>query len=225
MTREELVDGSFDSTVQIANQINSELKSYAAISNLFYLDDSLNAALLDYRDGRITATQVRPLIYDISNHYNTGMSGRSFSVLVVAEDGTSFGNALFGSQNFHLNLSQRDWYSTLFATTQTRQLWVKDSYLDSLFSTNGYPNIYLVRKLHDRQDWSDAGTLILMISELEIERIYSNYVSNQQSLFILGRDMQIVSSIDNLQVRSFPEDVQPQLLSYSGRSAQLGWSR
>lgn len=76
MTREELVDGSFDSTVQIANQINSELKSYAAISNLFYLDDSLNAALLDYRDGRITATQVRPLIYDISNHYNTGMSGR-----------------------------------------------------------------------------------------------------------------------------------------------------
>ena len=31
MTREELVDGSFDSTVQIANQINSELKSYAAI--------------------------------------------------------------------------------------------------------------------------------------------------------------------------------------------------
>ena len=222
MTREELVDGSFDSTVQIANQINSELKSYAAISNLFYLDDSLNAALLDYRDGRITATQVRPLIYDISNHYNTGMSGRSFSVLVVAEDGTSFGNALFGSQNFHLNLSQRDWYSTLFATTQTRQLWVKDSYLDSLFSTNGYPNIYLVRKLHDRQDWSDAGTLILMISELEIERIYSNYVSNQQSLFILGRDMQIVSSIDNLQVRSFPEDVQPQLLSYSGSFCPAG---
>ena len=208
--------------VQIANQINSELKSYAAISNLFYLDDSLNAALLDYRDGRITATQVRPLIYDISNHYNTGMSGRSFSVLVVAEDGTSFGNALFGSPNFHLNLSQRDWYSTLFATTQTRQLWVKDSYLDSLFSTNGYPNIYLVRKLHDRQDWSDAGTLILMISELEIERIYSNYVSNQQSLFILGRDMQIVSSIDNLQVRSFPEDVQPQLLSYSGSFCPAG---
>lgn len=140
----------------------------------------------------------------------------------MAEDGTSFGNALFGSQNFHLNLSQRDWYSTLFATTQTRQLWVKDSYLVRCSSTNGYPNIYLVRKLHDRQDWSDAGTLILMISELEIERIYSNYVSNQQSLFILGRDMQIVSSIDNLQVRSFPEDVQPQLLSYSGSFCPAG---
>lgn len=222
MTREELVDSSFDSTVQIANQINSELKSYAAISNLFYLDDSLNAALLDYRDGRITAAQARPLIYDISNRYNAGMSGRSFSVLVVAEDGTSFGNALFGSQNFHLDLSQRDWYSMLFSTTQTRQLWVKDSYLDSLFSANGYPNIYLVRKLHDRQDWSDAGTLILMISELEIERIYSSYVSDQQSLFILGRDMQTVSSIDNLQVRSFPEDVQTQLLSYSGSFSPAG---
>ena len=105
---------------------------------------------------------------------------------------------------------------------RVRQLWVKDSYLDSLFSANGYPNIYLVRKLHDRQDWSDAGTLILMISELEIERIYSSYVSDQQSLFILGRDMQTVSSIDNLQVRSFPEDVQTQLLSYSGSFSPAG---
>ena len=43
MTREELVDSSFDSTVQIANQINSELKSYAARIGLDYVtnDDSM----------------------------------------------------------------------------------------------------------------------------------------------------------------------------------------
>lgn len=166
MTRQELTDSSYDSAVQIASQINSELKSYASISNLFYLDDTLNEILLDYRDGRMTAEEARPLIYEVSNRYNAGVAaGRAFSVLVTAEDGTAFGSAIFGNQNFHIDLSSRDWYSALFSTTQTRQLWVQDPSLDELFSFNGYPNIYLVRKLHDRQDWSAIGTLILIISE------------------------------------------------------------
>ena len=216
MTRSELVDTSYESTTQIASQINSELKSYAAVSNLFYLDESLNNALIDYRDGQRTAQETQPLIYEISSRYNAGMPSRPFSVLVVAEDGTAFGNALFGDQAFSLALEEHDWYQDLFSTTQTRQLWVMDSQLDAVFSNNGYPNIYLVRKLHDRDDWSDLGTLILMISELEIERLYSNYVSDQQSLFILDRDLQVISSTDNLSVRAFPEEVQTRLLSYSG---------
>ena len=223
MTRQELADSSYDSAVQIASQINSELKSYASISNLFYLDDTLNEILLDYRDGRMTAEEARPLIYEVSNRYNAGVAaGRAFSVLVTAEDGTAFGSAIFGNQNFHIDLSSRDWYSALFSTTQTRQLWVQDPSLDELFSFNGYPNIYLVRKLHDRQDWSAIGTLILIISELEVERIYSNYVSDQQSLFILTRDLQVVSHIDNLGISSFSQDIQDRLLSYSGSFVPAG---
>lgn len=224
MTRRELVEASYDSTVQIADQIDSELKSYAAISNLFYLDDALNGALQDYRDGLLTAREVQPLIYEISNRYNAGMSGRLFSVLVVAEDGTSFGNAIFGEETLQLPLAERSWYDTLLTTSQTRRLWVKDAYLDAFFSRNGYPNIYLIRKFYDRQNWSETGTLILVISELEIERIYSSYVSDQQSVFILDQNMQCVSSVDNLQVASFQKEIQTQLLSYSGRfsPAEMG---
>lgn len=216
MTRKELVEQSYDSTIQMADQINSELKSYLSISNLFYLDDSLSIILQDYQSGLLTAAEAREPLYDISNRYNAGMSNRAFSVLVAAEDGTLFGNTFFGKKAASLSLEDRDWYHVLLSSTQTRQLWVRDPYLDSLFSSNGYSNIYLVRKLHNHQDWSNIGTLILIISELEIEQVYSSYVSNQQSLFILDRDMQVISSMDNLSVQASLEDFQSQLLSYSG---------
>ena len=216
ITRDEIVSASYDATVQLADQINSELKSYNSISNLFYLDESLNGALSEYRDGQLTEAVAQPLIRDISDRYNAGMSTRSFSVLVVAEDGTAFGNALFGEDPCRLVLSERSWYQSLFSTTQTRQLWVQDSYLDAHFSANGYPNLYLVRKLHDREDWSNLGTLVLIVSELEIEHIYSSYVSDQQSLFILNRDLQLISSMNNLALGPFSQDTQDQLLGYSG---------
>lgn len=216
ITRDEIVSTSYDATVQLADQINSELKSYNSISNLFYLDESLTRVLSQYRDGQLTAEAAQPLIRDISDRYNAGMSTRSFSVLVVAEDGTAFGNALFGEDLCQLTLPRRDWYQSLFSTTQTRQLWVQDSYLDARFSVNGYPNLYLVRKIHDREDWSNLGTLVLIVSELEIEHIYSSYVSDQQSLFILDRDLQLISSMNNLALGPFSQDTQDQLFGYSG---------
>lgn len=217
ITRDEMVSSAYDATVQLADQINSELKSYSSISNLFYLDSTLASTLLDYRDGVLTAEDAYPLIREISDRYNAGISNRSFSVLVVANDGTAFGNALFGEDFCHLALSQRSWYQSLLSTAQTRQTWIQDSYLDGYFSINGYPNLYLVRKLHNRQDWSELGTLILIVSELEITHIYSSYVSNQQSLFIFDRNLNLISSMDNLHLGPFSQNTQEQLLGYSGR--------
>ena len=107
ITRDEMVSSAYDATVQLADQINSELKSYSSISNLFYLDSTLASTLLDYRDGVLTAEDAYPLIREISDRYNAGISNRSFSVLVVANDGTAFGNALFGEDFCHLALSAK----------------------------------------------------------------------------------------------------------------------
>ena len=221
LSRQDEIRSSYESTVQLATRINSELKGYASVSNLFYLDTTLCRTLLDYREGLLPEEEAQTRLRDLSNRYNAGMTNRTFSTLIVAEDGTPFGNALFGEEESRLSLSGRDWYGGLFSS-QTRQLWVEDAYLDSLFSTSGYPNIYLVRKLHDRQDWSPVGTLILIVSQLEIERIYASYVSSLQSLYILDRDMQTVSRVDNLGLGDFPEEAFPMLLSYSGAIAETG---
>lgn len=222
LTQQQLVQNAYESSIQIASQINSNLKSYTSVSNLFYLDDSLNQTLLDYREGRLNTRESQQLIRRVSSRYNAAISGGlGFSVLAVAEDGTAFGNALFTKEPFLIPLEERDWYQNLFAS-QTRQIWIKDAYLDSLFSTNGYDNIYLVRKLHNRRDWSSVGTLILIISELEIERLYSSYVSEQQSLFLLDQSMQTISSVDNLHIGSLPKDIQPRILNYSGTFTPAG---
>ena len=138
------------------------MKSYTSVSNLFYLDDALNQALLDYQEGRLTIQEGQQLIRRVSSRYNAATSGGlGFSVLTVAEDGTTFGNALITKEPFVLPLMERDWYQELFAT-QTRQLWIKDAYLDHFFSNNGYDNIYLVRKLHNRQNWRSNGFTAVM---------------------------------------------------------------
>lgn len=222
LTQQRLVQNAFESSVQIANQINSDLKSYTSVSNLFYLDDALNQALLDYQEGRLTIQEGQRLIRRVSSRYNAATSGGlGFSVLTVAEDGTTFGNALITKEPFVLPLMERDWYQELFAT-QTRQLWIKDAYLDHFFSNNGYDNIYLVRKLHNRQNWTCVGTLLLIISELEIERIYSSYVGKQQSLFLLDQSMGTISSVDNLNIYALSEEIQSRILNYSGTFSPAG---
>ena len=215
ITRRELTGSAYDSTVQIANQVNSELRSYASVSNLFYLDDTLNQALLSYNAGQLSFQEAQQQFRIISDRYNAGVANRTFSVLIVAEDGTAFGNAVFADQHIRIPLDDHAWNDSL-SITQTRQLYVGDPALDRQFASNGYSNIYLVRRLHDHNSWQSIGTLILVISQLEIERIYSSYVTDTQSLFILDRNLNTVSSVDNLRLPDFPPQVRTQLLSYSG---------
>lgn len=211
----DLVSSSYQNTVQLATQINTELKSLSAISNLYYLDDDLCTLLESYESGATSAGDAQVRFHQIASQYNAGMSNRRFSVAIVTENGQVFGNSSFRSISQMLDLSSFSWFGEL-SSSQTKTLWLKDGTLDTLFSTNGYPNIYLIRKLHNRSDWSNIGTLILSLSSLELENMYSSYVSHDQSFFILDREKNLLSYTDHLGIRGQLAARLPAALSYSG---------
>jgi two-component system sensor histidine kinase YesM len=217
----DLVSSSYEKTVQLATQINTELKSLSAVSNLYYLDRDLNALLQTYQAGGVSADEMQRQCREIASRYNAGMSNRTFSVAIVTPDGRVFGNSSFRSVAQTLDLDSFGWYSEL-SDSQTKILWRKDAVLDSLFSTNGYPNIYLIRKLHNRSNWSQSGTLILSLSSLELESIYSRYISDEQSLFLLDREKQLLSWEDHLNLRGQLDRLAPWPLGYSGTNTPSG---
>lgn len=211
----DLVASSYQKTVQLATQINTELKSLSAISNLYYLDEDLCTLLENYQSGVISAGMAQAQFRQIASRYNAGMSNRSFSIAIVAENGQVFGNSSFRSISQTLDLPSFSWYNEL-SSSQTRSLWLKDNTLDTLFSTDGYPNIYLIRKLHNRSDWSNIGTLIISLSSLELENMYSSYISDDQSFFILDREKNLLSGTDHLDIRNQLNTRLPAALSFSG---------
>lgn len=201
--------------IQMADRLSLEFTQVKSVSNLFYLDKYLAAFL---NDNYSSFDKVAVEQYDMSsiaNKYNSVLNNTYFQVAIVATDGKIFGNPMFLKNMPYMDLEVQPWYSVI-KSNQFNIIWTSDPYLDVMFSSPGYPYIYVIRQLHDLETWERIGTLIIGISELEIKKMYSGYVSSTQSTYILDDKKSIISYIDNL---GLEQDVVQQfdnLENYSG---------
>ncbi len=185
--------------IQMAEKMSLEFSQIQSISNLFYLDSDLSNFLGDYNNSE---RKVAKNIHDIDHivtKYNSGVNNVYFQVAIVALDGKVMGNPMFLNKTPIIQLSEMPWFASI-RKTQTNIIWTKDSKLDTLFSSPGYPYVYVVRDLHNLSTGARIGTLIIGISENEIRKMYSSYVSDAQSTCILNENDEIVSQIDNQQL-------------------------
>lgn len=201
--------------VQMADRMSLELTQIVSISNLFYLDNDLSKFFKNYNS---SFTQLKDGDYDISsivNKYTAGVNNTNFQNAVVALDGKVFGNPLFLNKMPYLDLESQLWYSS-FKNNQTNIICISDPYLDRLFSSPNYPYVYIIRQLHNLETWERIGTLIMGISENQIQKKYSGYVSSTQSTYILDDNDNIISYIDNLDLGASPLKHADSFRNYSG---------
>ncbi len=182
--------------IQMAEKMSLEFSQIQSISNLFYLDSDLSNFLIDYNNSESSGVKNIHDIDRIVTKYNSGVNNVYFQVAIIALDGKVIGNPMFLNKMPTIDLNVMPWFSSI-KSTQTSIIWTGDPKLDILFSSPGYPYVYVVRNLHDLKTWNRTGTLIIGISENEIKKMYSAYVGDSQSTYILNGNDEIVSQIDN----------------------------
>jgi Predicted signal transduction protein with a C-terminal ATPase domain len=183
--------------VQMADRLSLEFTQVRSVSNLFYLDKNVSAFLKDYNSSSDDKAAQRHGADSMANKYNAALNNIYFQVALIARNGKVFGNPMFKNDIPYIFLEDKPWYSS-FKNNQSEIIWTSDSTLDNMFSSPGYPYVYVIRKLHDLDTWDTIGTLIMGISELEIKKMYSGYVSSTQSTYIMDGKHHIISYIDNL---------------------------
>lgn len=214
MIEEKTIDSVNREITQISDLMSNDFLNAKSITNLFYLDQELNNLLKSYNIGKIKDLEEYN-IDKLMSRYNAGLNRINFQSIVITNDGKIYGNAMFKDDKKRLHLDSAIWYENL-EKNPSNIYWIQDDTLDSLFTAPGYPYVYIVRKLHDRSSWNPIGTLVLGISENEIRKMYSGYVSETSSVFIIDEDNNIISSVDNLNLAIEPAITKDYLHQHSG---------
>jgi len=183
--------------IQMADRLSLQFTQVKSVSNLFYLDKYLASFLKEYyssfEKGKVEHNDAGSIV----NKYNAALNNTYFQVALVATDGKIFGNPMFLKNMTYLDLEIQPWYPSI-KSNQSNIIWTRDPYLDELFSSHGYPYMYIIRQLNDLETFNSTGILIIGISEIEIRKMYSGYVGSTQSTYIMDDKHHIISYIDNL---------------------------
>jgi len=220
---------------QMADRLSLEFTQVKSISNLYYLDDDIAAILAAIESSQAQRESLNPELQKILGKYNAGLNNIYYSIAIILPDNHVIGNAVHVDKNSIIDPASRPWNQSL-EMNQSKILFTLDSEMDKLFSSPGYPYVYLIRQLHDRSTWQKTGTLIIGLSEIDIRKMYSGYIQFDQSTFILDENFQLISSADNMEInplglRSFREIFSPAapgldlrfLQQYSATQAFIGW--
>jgi two-component system sensor histidine kinase YesM len=220
---------------QMADRLSLEFTQVKSISNLYYLDDDIAAILAAIESGQAQRESLNPELQKILGKYNAGLNNIYYSIAIILPDNHVIGNAVHVDKNSIFDPASRPWNESL-EMNQSKILFTLDSEMDKLFSSPGYPYVYLIRQLHDRSTWEKTGTLIIGLSEIDIRKMYSGYIQFDQSTFILDENFQLISFADNMDINplglhGFREifspiapDLDLQFLQqYSAAQAFKGW--
>lgn len=214
MIEDEVIRTTNKDIAQISDIMSNDFNHLKSITNLFYLDEDISKLLSDYKSGTIENIP-RDTMNKSMEKYNAGMSKIRFESLLITNDGKTFGSAKNQGSDLNFNLTDKNWYRAL-ERIPTNILWISDPDLDLIFSTPDYPYVYIIRKTHNRGTWESTGTLILGIPENEIRKMYSGYVTENQSIFILDNNNNLISLEDNLSLPNIQDITQEYIFKHSG---------
>ncbi len=207
-------DFAYNELVQISGLIDGELEQLVSISNLLYLDKELNEFIKEYNQN----PYIKPdsdRLNKILNKYNSGISNINFDSVIFTNRGEVFGDATLIHKADMINITEQGWYKKLL-DRPSYILWQKDEVLDNIFTTAGQDYIYLIRELQDRETWSKTGIMVLGISENELRKLYSGYVNDYSSIFILDSRNNLISGIANLNLNEIPGFIYNNMHNYTG---------
>lgn len=214
MIEEKIIDSVNRETIQTSDMISHDFLNIKSITNLFYLDEELNKILIDYNSGKIKNLEEFNF-NKIMSKYNSGINRINFQTIIITNDNKIYGNAMFKDKVNKINLESENWHRIL-EKSPANIYWIKSPILDTIFTTTDYPYVYIVRKIHDRSTWKPVGTLVLGISENEIRKMYSGYVSENNSVLIVDEKNNLVSNIDNLNLNMDTNIIKDYLHHHSG---------
>lgn len=214
MIEDEVIRTTNKEIAQISDIMSNDFNHLKSITNLFYLDEDINKMLIDYKNDTIDNIP-RDVMNKSMEKYTAGMSKIRFESLLVTNDGMTYGSAKNQNSQLNLNITYKSWYTAL-ERIPTNILWISDPDLDQIFSTPDYPYVYIIRKIHNRGTWESTGTLILGIPENEIRKMYSGYVTDNQSIFILDNDNNLISMENNLSLPNIQNTTQEYIFKHSG---------
>lgn len=207
-------DIAYNELMQITGLMDGEFEQLKSVSNLLYLDNELNNFIKEYNQNIHFNPNIEHLNH-ILGKYNAGISNVNFSSVIVTNRGQFLGDATLIHKADSLEITDKDWYQSLL-DKPSGILWLKDETLDKIFTTPGQNYIYLIRELQDRKTWDKTGILILGISENELRKLYSGYIDEYSSIYIIDEQNNLISNIDNLNFNKIPHMVFNYMYKYSG---------
>lgn len=207
-------DIAYNELMQITGLMDGEFEQLKSVSNLLYLDNELNNFIKEYNQNIHFNPNIEHLNH-ILGKYNAGISNVNFSSVIVTNRGQFLGDATLIHKADSLEITDKDWYQSLL-DKPSGILWLKDETLDKIFTTRGQNYIYLIRELQDRESWDKTGILILGISENELRKLYSGYIDEYSSIYIIDEQNNLISNIDNLNFNKIPHMVFNYMYKYSG---------
>ena len=207
-------DIAYNELMQITGLMDGEFEQLKSVSNLLYLDNELNDFIKEYNQNIHFNPDIEYLNH-ILGKYNAGISNVNFSSVIITNRGQFLGDATLIHKADSLEITDKNWYQSLL-DKPSGILWLKDETLDKIFTTPGQNYIYLIRELQDRVTWDKTGILILGISENELRKLYSGYIDEYSSIYILDEQNNLISNIDNLNFNIIPQMVFNYMYKYSG---------
>ena len=192
------INRNIKEVVQISDLMSNNLLHIKSITKMLYLNNDFND-LLDNENSLIDEA-IDKEINTILDSFSAGMNKVNFQSVIITNRNNIYGNVLFKDSLKNFDPATRPWYK-LIDNRPTNIIWTKDKVLDKAFTSSGYEYIYIIRELHDRQTWEPFGYLILGISELEIEKMFSGYLTDNSSVYIVDNNNTIISQIDNLNLK------------------------
>lgn len=214
MIRNEAIRAAQKDINQISDIMSNELNHLKSISNLFYLDEEIHALLRQEKDF-VTDDGFEAAMEKALGSYNASMARIDFKTVLISKNGRIYGSAPNIREMKEYPYMNSSWHKALEVNT-SRLIWTSDRSLDAIFSLNSMTHMYLIREIHDPLTWKSLGTLILGISENEIRKMYSGYITNEQSMFLVDDENRVISYENNLRITSGVETMEPYLYQVSG---------
>ncbi len=183
-------------TTHLADIIGNKLTRINAAANLFYTDLELQQLLLtidESADGEALPREDTVLF----GKYDSAADSIFFRTAIITNKNEIIGNLPFKQKYDGLNIHDFEWYKKI-DNVQQRAIWIMEPKLDKLFTSFADHYVYIIRQLHDFGTWKPVGTLIIAVSEFEFRKMYSNYVEDYQSTYIIDEKGQVVAYTDNL---------------------------
>lgn len=177
------------SVAQLADRLNQELVNVRNLSNLYYLDEDLTAALSGQNNTPASAVALQ----EAASRYTACLGLLHVDVSFLDLNGNVYGSAWLPDPDRLLaavdsNRGNAHWLSA-------RDLGTGDC-------------VYAVRPLHDRSNWNPVGTLVISANETELRKIYSGYLSESQNAYLLDRQGNLLSFVNNQGVDYVPDIAQ-----------------
>ncbi len=212
--KENSADNAYNELLQITGLMDGAFEQIKSISNLLYLDENLADFMKEYNQGTNLTLNTEHL-HSILSKYNAGINNITFSSVIFTNKGEVIGDAPLIHKVDSIDITDKYWYQKLL-DRPSDILWLKDEALDNIFTSPGQDYIYLIRELQNRDTWDKTGILILGIPENELRKLYSAYVNNYSSIYILDEQSNLISSIDNLNLDNIPTIILNNMHNYTG---------